>query len=341
MFTIHPSLSRQHLGIIFILFLLVVSITAPVNAQSVSGEFVIGEISNVPTSTTNTTNGVIYDRRATTHTVLAEMGYVEGENVTYIFDPELSSGDNLVIAAEALIEADPDLIIAYGAAAAVVMKTALGDRDIPIVFVGGTDPVEGGLVTSLQNTEGNVTGIGASSEVYGKQLEWLLLIDPTIERVYIPLGAFQSPINISAMSSIQKYADSVNVEVVIAELPTPEAITEAATNLGEEDVDAIMLLPTLGASPDFVAASIEFGLPLTAAFPNNMDAGPLLSYNYTEEIAGTQAARYIDLILRGAAPNTLPVELVPNSLVINLKTAEAMGITISDEILLQADIIVR
>jgi putative ABC transport system substrate-binding protein len=91
----------------------------------------------------------------------------------------------------------------------------------------------------------------------------------------------------------------------------------------------------------FIAVSLEKHLPLTLSFPNSMDTGGLLSYNYTEQTVGSEAAHYVDRILRGAKPSDLPVQLATNSLAINLKTAQAIGLQISDEILQQTEAIVR
>src|SRR5690606_24094407 len=127
------------------------------------------------------------------------------------------------------------------------------------------------------------------------------------------------------------------ITVINAELPTPEEITAAATDLPA--VDAIMLVPF--SAFDFVQPSIASQLPLSYSFPNVMDLGAFLSYNYTEQGVGSTAARFVDRILKGAKHSELPVEIAPNSLPINMRTADAIGIEIPDEILRQADIIVR
>lgn len=335
---------HQQMTMILAFLLLTMGVAVPVGAQS-SETFVIGEISNIGGAVTVTTNGVAYDRRQEIHTALAEMGYIEGENVTYLFDPEGYLPENREAAAQALVAANPDVIVAYGTVVAQLMREATAGTSIPVVFVGAVDPVQLGVVSSLQNTEGNVTGVGASSEAYGKQLEWLLLIDPTIERVYIPQLAQSTlaSLNTAALAAIQEFAEKAGVELLIPALPStdPEVLEAAIDELYQADADAIMILVGGVPSDPFIEAAMELGIPVTTAFPNAMDAGALLSYNYTEYDVAGQAARYIDLILRGAAPSSLPVELAPNSLAINLATAEAIGLNIADEILQQASIIVR
>jgi putative tryptophan/tyrosine transport system substrate-binding protein len=335
------AIFKRSILAIFSLMFLVLGFS--VNAQSEM--FVIGELSNIPYLADE--NGVIWGRQGATRAALAELGYVEGENVRYIFDPEGFLIDNIEAAAQAIVEAEPDLIIAYGTTAAQIIKEAASGTSIPIIFVGTINPVEIGLVSSLQNPEGNITGVGSSSEAYGKQLEWLLLLDPTIQRVYIPhlvQNTMTSTTQYEAsMEAIQEFAAASGVEIIVAEVPTPseEDIAAAVTALPEANADAIMLIVGSPNGASFVEASLELGLPITTSFPIGMEAGYLLSYNITEQGVGAQAARYVDRILRGAAPSSLPVELAPNSLAVNLVTADAIGLEIPDDVLLQAEIIVR
>jgi putative ABC transport system substrate-binding protein len=332
-----------------------------VSAQDEPEMFIVGEISNIPgggvtnpaaatptavaTATptptvaapTFTTNGQVGSRQLSFRASLEELGYIEGENLTYIFDPESIAPDTLDAAAQNLVAANVDVIVAYGTTASLAAKRATAGTDIPVVFVGAADPVELGLVESLQNTTGNVTGVGGVSEAYAKQLEWLLQLDPTIQTVYLPHATLNNPLTAAAVTAIQNFSDRSNINLITAEVPNAEAATAVLENMPE--VDAIMLVPF---SPTgFVQYAIANQIPLSYSFPNVMDLGPLLSYNYTEQEIGASAARFVDRILQGANPSDMPIEIAPNSLAINLRTADAIGLEIPDEILFQADIIVR
>lgn len=326
--------------------------------------FVIGEISNIPGGgVTNppdpaaptptpaptpdpsipvpsfTTNGEVGSRQLAFRAAMAELGYIEGENLTYIFDSTSIFGESLDTHAQLLVASNVDIIVAYGTSAALAAKRATEGTSIPVVFVGSVDPVQLGLVASLQNTEGNVTGVGGVSEAYAKQLELLIQIDPSISTVYMPYPNLNNPVTALPVQAIQAFAEKSGITLIAAELPTPEEVAAVLADL--PDVDAIILVPFAPSPFDFVTLAKERQIPLAYSFPNLMDLGPLLSYNYTEKEVGTVAARYVDRILKGAKPSDLPVEIAANSLAINLQTAEAIGLTLSDDILLQADILVR
>jgi len=322
--------------------------------------YIIGEVSNIPSApaptaatpaataaatpaaSNVTTNGVYLDRRLSLHAALEKLGYVEGKNVTYLFDPAAWTGDKLDNAAKKMVEAKPDILIAYGTGAAVSIKKAAAGTSIPIVFVGTLNPVEAGVVSSLQNTEGNVTGVGGSSNAYAKQLEWLVRINPKLKRVYIPVGV-PDPSNAvlaaAAVSAVKDYAAKTGIEVLTPTIATTNDVAPAIANLPQ--VDAIMLVGSAPGLVDFFQAGIKLKIPTTSSFPNLMDSGVFLSYNYTEDTVGAEAARYVDRIFRGAKPSDLPVSIANNSLAVNLKTAQAIGLNIPNDILQQAAIIVR
>ncbi|MEP7286393.1 MAG: ABC transporter substrate-binding protein [Chloroflexota bacterium] len=331
--------------------------------------FIIGEITNVPSSASAafsaaaatpaataasaatpavaapivaTTNGAIGDRRLSLHAALEKIGYVEGQNVTYMFDPNpavFSTPDKLNAGIQKLIDAKVDIIVAYGTSSAIAVQKMTAGTDMPVVFVGSADPVQLGIVKSLQNTEGNVTGVGGSSNAYAKQLEWLVRIIPTIKRVYMPIGPTNVALSAAALKAVQEYAAKSGIEVVSPTINTEAEATTAIANLS--NIDAVILTPGSAGQSQFFQAGKQLKLPVTTSFPNIMDAGPLLSFNYTEQAVGTEAARYVDRILRGAKPSDLPIQIASNSLALNLKTAQTIGLPISNDILQQAGIIVR
>jgi putative tryptophan/tyrosine transport system substrate-binding protein len=371
---LHRYSPGRHISLVLLLLLQLLLTACGSDPANPSNQrvFVIGELNNIPGGNVRAAEGApITTRQGSLHAALEEMGYVEGKNVTFVSDimvaaappvptasgptpmptntpavsatpaapPPLAANDptRLSSVAEQMVAQKVDLIIAYGTSAGVAAQKATVGTSIPVVFVGSTDPVELGLVKSLQNTEGNVTGIGGTSEAYGKQLEWLLRIDPTIKRVLVPYSSLRDPVTARAVQAIKDYGAKAGVEVIELELPTAEDVTKATENMPE--VDAVMLVPF--APGGFIQASITHKIPLANGFPNIMATGPFMSFNLTEQSIGADAARYVDRIIRGAKPSDLPVQLATNTLAINLQTAEAIGMTVGDDILQQASIIIR
>jgi putative ABC transport system substrate-binding protein len=308
-----------------------------------SSTYVIGELSNIPVNPDSplTTNGVAVDRRTYVHKGLEEKGYIEGQNVTYLLIEDSITFDPTVLeaAAKKLVEAKVDVIVTYGTASALIAQKAAAGTDIPVVFTGSVNPVELGLVKSLENTEGNVTGVGSTSDAYAKQLEWLLILDPTIKRVFVPMTSTPDALTQAAMKAVQDYAEKSGVEVFAPVLDTPEAVDALIADF--PDVDALMIIGANFGDPRYVQLCIERKILMSTAFPNYMDSGVMLSYNYTEDSVGLQTSRYVDRLLRGAKPSDLPVEMATQALALNVKTAQAIGLEIPDDILQQAGIIVR
>jgi len=340
MSSFHNHLPKLLLVIISLSLALVLSACETQTIQATARTYVIGEISNIPIGANPvTTNGVSYTRQGSFHTEMEKIGYVQDKNVTYIFDPDSITADKLDAAAQKLVEAKVDVIVAYGTTAALAAKKATANTAIPVVFVGSVDPVQLGLVKSLQNTEGNVTGIGGTSDAYAKQLEWLIKIDPSIKRVYVPYVTPGNALTMAVIKAVEDFGRKSGIEI-ITEAFAADADPEAAV-ANMPDVDAIMNVPFSAFMTQFRTVSLEKKLAFTLSFPNSMDTGGLLSYNYTEQTVGSEAAHYVDRILRGAKPSDLPVQLATNSLAINLKTAQEIGLQLPDEILQQAEAIVR
>jgi putative ABC transport system substrate-binding protein len=269
---------------------------------------------------------------------MTELGYTEGENITYIYEGATKSIDILDSVAQGLVEADVDLILSVTTPATLAAQRATADTDIPVVFVPVNDPVGAGLVESLKQPGGNITGITFGLQE-GRRLKWLVQIAPTIEEIYIPYNP-EDQSAVLGLETVSEAAMALGVELITREVRKPEEITAAVENIPEE-ADAIFLLADslLGThATEFV----KLQLPTSAANPSDLtDHGVLTSYGIDQTSAGKQAARLADQIFQGVKPADLPVEMAEFYLAINLKTAEAIGLDISDEILLQADIIIR
>jgi putative ABC transport system substrate-binding protein len=273
---------------------------------------------------------------------MTELGYTEGENITYIYEGATTDIDKLDSVAQGLVAAEVDLILSITTPATQAAQRATVDTDIPVVFVPVTDPVSAGLVDSLKQPGGNVTGITFGVQE-GRRLEWLVQIVPTIEQIYIIYNPEdRSPV--LALEILNETAATLGVELITREVRNSEEIMAAIENIPEE-ADAFFLLPDSLVSTrltELLKAAAELQLPTSGANIEDVTAhGVLISYAMQQISAGKQAARLADQILRGTKPADLPVETAEFYLAINLKTAEAIGLDISDEILLQADIIVR
>ena len=272
---------------------------------------------------------------------MTELGYVEGENITYIYEGPAGMGQ-LDAVAQGLVAADVDLILSLTTPATKAAQQAAADTDIPVVFIPVTDPVGAGIVDSLTSPGGNATGITYSSQE-GRRLEWLLQVAPTIEQIYIVYNPEdQSPV--LALESVSETAKQLGVELITREASTPEEAAAAFENIPEE-ADAIFFLPDSVANArmaDWLEIAAQLNLPTSGSNTALAEDGTLTAYGIDLTIsAKEEGARLADQILRGTQPADLPVEMAEFFSVVNLKTAEAIGLDIPDTILRQTDIVIR
>jgi len=272
---------------------------------------------------------------------MKEAGYVEGQNVTYIYDGPAANPSALDGVLDNLKNENVDLVLTFGTLATLTAKESLAGTDIPIIFGPVTDPVASGIVNSVLSPGGNITGIQTGNPT-PKRLEWLLKIDPAIKRLY----TFNNPddnSSVQALAALTETAPTFSVELVIRDVSTPEEITDALNEM-PEDIDAIFL-PASAFFEKNNAQFVEFAnaqkLPLAAPATANVRDGAIISFGHDNIPLGQQASRLADQILRGVKPADLPVESADLFVSINLKTAEIIGLNIPDEIIRQANIVVR
>ncbi|MBV7337798.1 ABC transporter substrate-binding protein [Chloroflexi bacterium TSY] len=272
---------------------------------------------------------------------LQEMGYIEHENIEYVYHEATGSIEFLDQAVDDLLAQNIDLILAISTPAAQAAQGATLDNEIPVVFVPIFDPVAAGLVDSLQQPGKNLTGVhwGIAE---ARRLEWLIKIAPETKRIYIPYNPNdQSPV--LALAKVQEAADLLGVELITREARTADEI-EYATRHVPENIDAILLLPdSLVASrhATLLQTAIEHKLPYSVPASELAEQGGLISFGHMSIVSGHIAARIAAQILEGVPVADLPVETAEFFLAINIQTAEAIGLEISNEILSQADIIIR
>jgi putative ABC transport system substrate-binding protein len=273
---------------------------------------------------------------------MSELGYVEGKNVVYVYDGPTNTDAALKPEAEKLKSKKPDLLFTSGNPAALAAKEVFAGTDVPIVFAPVISPDQEGLVASLRNPGGNITGVTLPA-TSGKALEWLLQIVPGVQRVYVPYD----PQEMAGVQSLQPLIDAaqvLNVKLVTAEGSTPEEL-DAITQTIPENVDAAFLLTSenlLARGTSLVQAANERRIPVAAPALNELwSSGVMIAYAPDLFEIGQQTARLADKILKGTKPATLPVEVAEAFLGINLQTAQTIGVEVPDEILSQAKQIVR
>jgi putative ABC transport system substrate-binding protein len=268
---------------------------------------------------------------------LDKLGYIEGENITYI---KHESKEKTEEALRDMVAQHVDLIFAYTTPAAKKAKQAAADTDIPVVFIL-YDSVESGLVKSLSQPSGNLTGIQLRGST-AKSLEWLLAISPDIKNVFVPVVYDTKAANMT-LDDLKKAAAKFNVKLTISESTTAEEL-HASLSSKPEDIDAVFLPHSVLVEAHlgtFIEKAIKWKVPLASSGHAHFRAGALVCYGPEDTVAGEQAARLADKLLKGQHPGTVPVETSEFFLGINLLTARAIGMDVPDSVLKQADFIVR
>ncbi|HEX9900215.1 MAG TPA: ABC transporter substrate-binding protein [Candidatus Methylomirabilis sp.] len=277
---------------------------------------------------------------------LRELGYVEGQHIAIEARYTEGKDERARDLATELVQRGVDLVVAVSTAQALAAKQATST--IPIVFVGVGDPVARGLVTSIARPGGNLTGVGpfSSLEVTSKRLELLLQAVPGVTRVAVL--RHKSPtleeLPRSSVDMLQEAARALGVALQLLHVHSPDDIEDAFAAMTRERAEALLLL----SSPFFAAHEAkvlrlvaESRLP-ASVFRSFVHQGGLMSYGTKAGWAAHRGAAYVDKILRGALPAELPVEQgMGFELVINLKTAKALGLTISPTLLSQADEVIQ
>jgi putative tryptophan/tyrosine transport system substrate-binding protein len=272
---------------------------------------------------------------------MTELGYIEGENVTYVYPGAAQSIDKLDGIAQDLVNAKVDLILSITTPATQAAQKATADNNIPVVFGVLTDPVGAGVVASLTHPGGNITGVTFGPQET-QRLAWLTKIAPDVKRVYVIYNSNDNSAKL-ALKTATETGDKLGLEIIAREANTPEEIDAVLADL-PEDADAIYILPdgqTEAKLADILAVANARNLPTSVANVDLVKDGPLYSYAMKLGPIGAQTAGLADQILKGIKPADLPVETSEFFLAINLKTAQAIGLTISDNILSQADTIYR
>ena len=269
---------------------------------------------------------------------LRDLGYVEGKNVVIEYRYAEGNFDRLPALAAELVRLNVNVIVTGGPTAIPAAKAAT--TAIPIVMAFDTDPVGSGFAASLAKPGGNITGLSTlAPELSAKQIELLKEIVPKLARVAV-LGTASRPGSAHALREVENAAKALKVQVQFQDVVDPKGIDAAFLAARKGSADAVLVL----GSPLFNANRMELTeLASKSRYPviydraEFVEAGGLMTYSVSLADLARRAATYVDKILKGAKPGDLPIEQPTKfDLVVNMKTAKALGIKIPNSVLAQA-----
>jgi ABC-type uncharacterized transport system substrate-binding protein len=276
---------------------------------------------------------------------LRELGYIEGQNVVIADRYAEGSQERLRDLAAELAQIPVDVIVAEGAAAIRAAQHAT--RTIPIVMAATADPVGQGFVASLAQPGGNITGLSfLSAELPGKRLELLKETVPQSTRIAVLINAAH-PYYASVMDNLNGAARALGLHLHVVEVRRVDELDTAFAAMTRAGADAVLGIEEallLNSERGQVVADLatQSRLPMMYSWREWVVAGCLMSYGPSRPEVLRRAATYVDKLLKGAKPADLPVEQSTKfELVINLKTAKALGITIPPTLLFMADEVIR
>jgi putative ABC transport system substrate-binding protein len=271
---------------------------------------------------------------------LQQLGWIEGRNI--IVERRFTGSHELLpAAAQELVRMNVDLIVTDGTPAALAAKKATAA--IPIVMAGAGDPVAMGLVASLAHPGGNVTGYSmVGPEIATKRAELLHDLLPTVQRVALPINPGNPIFQLLSRQAEAAYR-SLGVQAIFIDPESVKSFLDEAVRQGAQAVDGNFLwLDTDAAAAAFVERALHYRLPIMSMGREVVEAGGLVSFDTDDDEADQRVAVIIDKILRGAKPADIPVEQPTRfHLILNLKSAKALGLTIPKELLLRADEVIQ
>ena len=274
---------------------------------------------------------------------MAAIGYIEGKNVQYDFHNAKGDRGTLKKLAQKSVQDKPDLIVTSSTTATAPVAKATEGTNLPVVFLSAGNPLA--FVKSYASSGNNLTGISTSSiDLTGKRLELLKELDPKVRRLvalhHTPGVSYQE--NLRAVEEATKKLGLVLVNINIS---TEEERTSAISGVTRKMGDAVFIPPdafVIAAMKEIVQQTIKERLPTIAPTVVDIKRGALATYGADYYSLGQQGAVLVDKILRGARPADLPLELPSKlHLVLNLKTAKAIGLKIPRELLLRADEVIE
>ena len=277
---------------------------------------------------------------------LRELGYVEGSNLVIEYRDAEGKFERLPALAAELVALKVDVIVAPNTIAALAAKEVT--RTLPIVFAVAADPVASGLVTSLARPGGNVTGLSIlASELVGKCLELLAQAVPGVSRVVVlwTPGVLGERTDKDMLTGAAVTARALGVRLQFVEARNPADLDRAFSDMTRARAGALTVLAShifIDERRRLVDLAAKNRLPAVYPWREFVDAGGLMAYGPSIADLYRRASTYVDKILKGAKPADLPVEQPTKfELVINLKAAKALGLTIPPSVLARADEVIE
>jgi putative tryptophan/tyrosine transport system substrate-binding protein len=274
---------------------------------------------------------------------LQKLGWAEGRNlrIDYRF-----AGDNIErirIGAEELVAVAPDVIVVYANPAVAALRQAT--RVMPVVFAQVSDPVGSGFVTSLARPGGNITGFqNFETEIGGKWLEVLKQIAPAVRRVAVVHGP-DIAVNVAFLHAAEAASTPLGITVTAAGVRSGDDIESTLAAFAREPNGGLIVAPSpinLTNRELIIASAAQLGLPAIYPYSYFTKIGGLASYGFDQIEQSRGAASYVDRILKGEKPADLPVQAPTKyELIINLKTARALGLTVPQALQASADEVIE
>jgi putative ABC transport system substrate-binding protein len=272
---------------------------------------------------------------------LRELGYVEGQ--TTVFEHRFADGhpEKFGELAADLVRQKVDVMIGIGGDIAAAAKKATGK--IPIVVGTSDDPVQASIISSLARPGGNITGVTfVMDEVAGKRVQLLKEINPKLSRVGVLLNPAHAD---NELKEIRSVAEAFRVKLGLFKVERIDDFDIALSAMKKENLEALIVVPSRLTSlrrQQIAGFAVKSRSPMASGWREFAEAGGLFSYGPNREQIARRIAYYVDKILKGSKPADLPVETPAQfELVINLKTAQQIGLTIPQSVLYRADKVVR
>jgi putative ABC transport system substrate-binding protein len=270
---------------------------------------------------------------------LQDLGWTEGHNVHLDYRWTAGDPDRTVLFAKEIFDLKPDIILVHSSPAVAALRQLTSK--IPLVFVLIADPIGSGFVESLSHPGGNVTGfMNAEATMAGKWLGLIMEVAPKIERVALIYNPRTSPYH-SYLREFDATARQFGVQAVPTPVLDAAELEGALKKLGQEPNSAFFVVPDVFVQVHralIIKLAEEYRLPAIYPYRFFPTSGGLLSYGFDTVIAFRQAASYVDRIMKGTLPADLPVQAPATfHMVVNLKAARAIGLTIPESFLVRAD----
>jgi putative tryptophan/tyrosine transport system substrate-binding protein len=275
---------------------------------------------------------------------LRELGYIEGKDIIIEWRSAEGQAERLPALAAELVRLKVDLIVTGGPTPTRAAKQATAT--IPIVMAQDSDPIASGFVASLARPGGNITGLSTlTPELSGKQLDLLKEILPKLSRVAV-FGTSTRPGNTQSLKEVELSATTTGVKLQYFDVLSPKDFETAFRAAGKERAGAVLMMAAGGVASAYRSQVVELAvkrrLPTIYDRIEFVEVGGLITYTESSTDLFRRAATYVDKILKGAKPANLPVEQpIRFELIINLKAAQQIGLTIPPNILARADKVIK